>query len=279
MGIVIDTHAQLWTKEALATFPEPMLRTYREMFGDYLTPSLEETIEDMDKAGVAQSVVVAIDAETTIGYKLPNEMIADAVSQYPDRLIGFAGVDPRKGKIAVDELKNAVEELGMRGIKVMPHLHDVKPNDPMMYPIYEVAQRLSVPVLFHSGTQYHHGTRLRCCRPIDIDDVAVDFPDLPLIIAHFGWPWIGEALALAMRHPNVYINVAGRPAGDRVTAVPDHWVTVSMQRQATSRSVSISSRLMMKGGMRIITSPRGRRSTPWRRASMATFMPIRSPAG
>jgi len=209
MGIVIDTHAQLWTKEALATFPDFMLQTYREMFGDYLTPSIEETIEDMERAGVEQSVVVAIDAETTIGYKLPNEVIADAVSQYPTRLIGFAGVDPRKGKMAVSELRMAVEELGMRGVKIMPHLHDVRPNDPIMYPLYEVAQKLSVPVLFHSGTQYHRGTRLRCCRPADIDDVAVDFPDLSLIIAHFGWPWMGEALALAMRHPNVYINVAG----------------------------------------------------------------------
>lgn len=209
MGVVVDTHSQLWTKEAFSSFPDFMLEMYREIFGDYLTPSLEETIEDMDKAGVAQSVVVAIDAETTIGYKLPNELVADAVKQYPDRLIGFAGIDPRKGKMAIKELRRAVEELGLRGLKILPHLHDVRPNDPIMYPIYEMAQKLSIPVLFHSGTQYHKGTRLRCCRPIYLDDVAVDFPDLPLIIAHFGWPWVGEALALAMRHENVYINVAG----------------------------------------------------------------------
>ena len=207
--MIIDTHSQLWTKEALETFPDFMLESYKKMFGEHLTPTIEDTIKDMDEAGVDKAVIVAVDAETTFGFKTPNELVAEAVKKYPDRLIGFAGVDPRKGKLALDELEYAVKELGMKGLKFIPHLNELRTNDPLFYPIYELAQDLGIPVLFHTGNQFHAGTRLKYCHPIDLDDVAVDFPRLKIVAAHFGWPWVEEAIALALRHENVYLNVAG----------------------------------------------------------------------
>ncbi|MHA1593746.1 MAG: amidohydrolase family protein [Candidatus Baldrarchaeia archaeon] len=217
---IIDTHSQLWIKEAIERTPLEMFGPYADVFKglkDIKTAlekfasafTVETIIKDMDAAGVTMAVVVGIDAETTYNYKIPNELVAETVKKYPDRLIGFAGVDPRKGQIAVRELEHAIQDLELKGVKLLPHLMELFPNDPICYPIYEKAEELGVPVLFHTGNQFHRGTRLKYCRPLYLDDVAVDFPKLKIIIAHFGWPWTEETLALALRHPNVYFNIAG----------------------------------------------------------------------
>ncbi|MEJ2068650.1 MAG: amidohydrolase family protein, partial [Deltaproteobacteria bacterium] len=82
-------------------------------------------------------------------------------------------------------------------------------NDKKAYPLYEAAQELNVPVLFHTGTQFHAGTKIKYCRPLFVDEVAVDFPRLKLVIAHFGYPWWEEAMAVVRRNPFVYFNIAG----------------------------------------------------------------------
>ncbi|MDD5748016.1 MAG: amidohydrolase family protein [Actinomycetota bacterium] len=205
---IIDTHSQLWTKEAIASMPEDMRDSHIRIFGNNL-PTIADTIADMDESGVEKSVIVAIDAETKWNYRVSNEMVAEAVSSNPDRFIGFASVDPNKGKIAERELRHAVEKLGLRGLKILPHLVELKPNDKQMYGVYKEACDLGIPVLFHTGTQFHAGTKLKYSKPIDIDDVAVDLPELKIIIAHFGWPWYEEAMAVVQRNQNVYFNIAG----------------------------------------------------------------------
>jgi predicted TIM-barrel fold metal-dependent hydrolase len=205
---VIDTHAQLWTAEAIMSMPEAMRENYVRVFANNL-PTIDDTIKDMDAAGVSMSVIVAVDAEVQWGYRVSNELVAETVRKNPDRLIGFASVDPNKGDAARKELRRAVRDDGMRGLKLVPHLCEIQVNEPVMYPLYEESQELGIPVLFHMGTQFHSGTKLKFCRPIDVDEVAVDFPDLKLIIAHFGWPWYEEALAVAHRNLNVYFNIAG----------------------------------------------------------------------
>ncbi len=207
--MIIDTHAQLWTAEALQTLPPAMKKSYEAVFAGLQGQTLETTIQDMDAAGVDKSVVVAIDAETTYNYRVPDELVAQAVASYPDRLIGFAGGDPHKGKAAARALERAVKELGLKGLKLMPHLAELNPNDRQYYPLYEKACELDIPVLLHMGTQYHAGTRIKYCHPLYMDDVAIDFPDLKIIIAHFGWPWTGDTIAVALRHKNVYFNIAG----------------------------------------------------------------------
>jgi hypothetical protein len=207
--MVVDTHAQLWTKEVVESMPEDMVKSYSKVFGKDFNISVEMMIASMDSAGVDRAVVVGVDAETTFNYKVSNEAVYNAVSESDGRLIGFAGVDPHKGRIALKELERAVDEMGMKGLKLMPHLHMLNPNDEKMYPLYRLANELGIPVLFHTGTQFHAGTKIRYCKPIYIDDVAVDFPDLKLIIAHFGYPWYEEALAVVRRNENVFFNIAG----------------------------------------------------------------------
>jgi hypothetical protein len=186
-----------------------MLRSYEEKFKGVKSFELEEIIADMDRAGVDKSVIVGIDAETVSRYKVPNELVADAVRRFPDRLIGFAGVDPHKGVLAVDELARSVEKMGLAGAKFIPHLLEIQPNDPRMYPVLQKAQELNIPVLFHTGTHFHTGARLKYCHPESLDDVAIDFPDLKIIAAHFGFPWFYEALSVVQKNENMYFNIAG----------------------------------------------------------------------
>jgi uncharacterized protein len=207
--MIIDTHSQLWTKEAIESFPKAMAEGYKAMFKDMGFPSIEDTLKDMDAAGVDKAVIVAVDAETIHNYRVSNDLVAETVSKYPDRLIGFASVDPHKGDKGVKELERAVTDLKLRGLKLLPHLVELDINDQKIYPLYEAAQELGVPVLFHTGTQFHFGTKIKYCRPLFVDDVAVDFPRLKLVIAHFGYPWWEEALAVVRRNPFVYFNIAG----------------------------------------------------------------------
>ncbi len=190
------------------SMPEAMREGYVKVFGSNL-PTIDDTIGDMDLAGVELSVLVAIDAESVWSYRVSNELVAEKVREHPDRFIGFASVDPNKGAPAVRELRRAVEQDGMVGLKILPHLVELRASDRAMYPVYEEARSLGIPVLFHMGTQFHTGTKLKFARPLDVDEVAVDFPGLKLIIAHFGWPWYEEAMAVAHRNEHVYFNIAG----------------------------------------------------------------------
>ncbi len=206
--MIIDTHAQLNTREAVEKLPEHLIAGYTMLFSDIDNLGLEHNIKDMDEAGVDKSVIVAIDAETPHNYRVPNELVADAVKQYPDRLIGFASVDPHRDECA-DELDNAVKNLGLRGLKLVPNLIEMNADDRRIYPLYETARDLGIPVLFHTGTLFYTGIKLKYGQPLPIDDVAIDFPGLTIIMAHFGFPWFHEAMAIAQRNPNVYINLAG----------------------------------------------------------------------
>jgi len=207
--MIIDTHSQLFTKEALKSFPPAMLAGYEKMFKGIRVFELDDILSDMDRAGVDKTVIVAVDAETTYHYKVPNELISQAVNRYPNRFIGFAGVDPHKGLLAIDEVVRSFDQLGLSGLKFIPHLTEMAPNDPRMYPVLEKAQELNMPVLFHTGTHFHAGARLKYCRPEYLDDIAIDFPELRIIAAHFGFPWFYEAMAVVQKNANVYFNIAG----------------------------------------------------------------------
>ncbi|MEA3470779.1 MAG: amidohydrolase family protein [Thermodesulfobacteriota bacterium] len=207
--MIIDTHSQLFTKEAIESLPEEMALGYQLMFKDMKYPDITDTLKDMEDAGVDMSVIVAIDAETTFNYRVSNDLVAETVGRYPDKFIGFASVDPHKGVMAAAEMERAINDLGLKGLKVLPHLIKSNPNDPVMYPLYEIAQDAGIPVLFHTGTQFHAGTKIKYCMPIYLDDVAVDFPRMKIVMAHFGYPWFYEGMSVVLRNPNVFFNIAG----------------------------------------------------------------------
>jgi len=144
----------------------------------------------------------------------PMEIIERARA-HTDILIPFGSVDPARGAEAVRMAKRQIEA-GAKGFKFHPSSQAFMPNDPSVYPVYEVIQEAGLPALFHSGqtgagagTRGGGGIRLKYSNPMYLDDVAVDFPDMPIILAHPSFPWQEEALSVATHKPQVYIDLSG----------------------------------------------------------------------
>ncbi|MGB3909078.1 MAG: amidohydrolase family protein [Pseudolysinimonas sp.] len=163
------------------------------------------------------AVVFTVDHELTTGHPpLSNRLIAEQAAEYTDILVPFGSLDPARGDQAVREARILVEDYGIKGFKFHPNLQGFLPNSPAAYPLYAEIQDLGVPALFHvgqcgigAGMRGSAGIRLKYSHPLAIDDVAVDFPDLKIVMAHPAFPWQDEALAVASRHSNVFIDLSG----------------------------------------------------------------------
>jgi predicted TIM-barrel fold metal-dependent hydrolase len=163
------------------------------------------------------AVVFTVDAEAATGHPpISNEEVAAACAEHPDVLIPFASLDPHRGRAAVNQARRLVTKHGVRGFKFHPSLQAFHPNDPLAYPLYEAIEELRVPALFHTGqtgigvgVPGGGGIRLKYSNPLDVDDVAADFPGMPIVLAHPSFPWQDEALAVATHKPNVHIDLSG----------------------------------------------------------------------
>ena len=165
----------------------------------------------MDSAGIERSVLVA----TKTGqlglpgsWHLPYEIVARAVQQYPNRFSALAGLDPTEGMAGVRAFERAVREDGFVGAHFYPHWFELAPDHARWYPFYAKCVELDVPVQLQVGQSlvYDPARRLRSVgRPITLDNVACDFPELKLVGIHVGIPWTDEMIAMAWKHPNVYI--------------------------------------------------------------------------
>ena len=184
------------------------LQDIYDMTGDRL-------IRDMDEAGVDRVMIMPIDwglvrpfqGTGTMGIWEQHELHAAVARKHPDRIVTFACFDPRRPN-AANLLERAVEELGVVGLKVHPAA-GFFPNDRMVYPMYEKAQRLGLPVMVHTGPE-PKPLYSRHCQPVYLDDVAADFPDLTLILAHAGMgAWWQEAAGIAAVSPNVHLEFSG----------------------------------------------------------------------
>jgi len=150
-----------------------------------------------------------------------NEFVA-ALCQGEPRLIPFASINPFLTTDLVAELDRLVGELGFRGVKLYPPYQHFYPNDSRLYPLYARAQALGLPVMFHTGSSVFKGVRLKYADPLLLDDVAADFPDLKIIMAHSGrGAWYNQAFLLARLHPNVYMEVSGLPPHKLLDYFPD----------------------------------------------------------
>jgi predicted TIM-barrel fold metal-dependent hydrolase len=160
--------------------------------------------------------VFTVDAGTATGHPaLSSAEIADAAAGYPDVLIPFGSIDPHAGG-AVRRIRSLVAEHGVRGFKFHPSLQAFEPNDRSFYPIYDAVAELGVPALFHTGQSGigaglpgGRGIKLRYSNPMLIDDVAADFPELTIVLAHPSVPWQDEAISIATHKANVYIDLSG----------------------------------------------------------------------
>lgn len=204
-GIDFHTHPLL-VREMVALHPE-LLKAERETFfiGNNLQP-LETFHLELDLAGLEKAVVLPIDASASGVTVWNNEQIAE-LCRASARLIGFASVDPYR-EDGPAQLEYAVRNLGLRGLKLNPGMQKFYPDDKLAYPLYETARDLAIPVLFHAGMSWEPGTRLQYGHPLRFENVAADFPALRIVLAHLAWPWVVEAVALALRYPNVYLDTS-----------------------------------------------------------------------
>lgn len=179
-------------------------------------PTIAETAAHYREQNIA-AVIFPVDAERETGYRrYNNDEVAEQVAENSDVLIQFASIDPWKGKMAAREARRLIRDFGVRGFKFHPTIQAFWANDRMAYPFYEVLEEEGAITLFHtgqtgvgSGMHGGMGMRLKYSHPMTIDDVAVDFPDLKIIMAHPSFPWQEEALAVAQHKPNVYIDLSG----------------------------------------------------------------------
>ncbi|TAK40573.1 MAG: amidohydrolase, partial [Betaproteobacteria bacterium] len=148
--------------------------------------------------------------------RISNEEVAESAHEHADICIPFASIDPARGKMGVREARRLIKEFGVRGFKFHPIIQGFFPNDRDVYPLYEVIADAKLPALFHTGQTGigagmpgGGGLRLKYGNPIYLDDVAADFPDLPIVLAHPSVPWQEEQLSVALHKPNVYIDLSG----------------------------------------------------------------------
>jgi predicted TIM-barrel fold metal-dependent hydrolase len=161
-------------------------------------------------------VVFTVD-ETLSGMpRLSNDQVIDFANSNPDIAIAFASINPARGAEGVREARRLVEAGLVRGLKLHPPIMEFYPNDRVAYPLYEVFAEARLPVLFHTGhsgigtgMRGGGGIRLKYGNPMPIDDVAVDFPDMPIVMAHPSFPWQDEAISICLHKPQVYIDLSG----------------------------------------------------------------------
>ncbi|GAB4349211.1 MAG: amidohydrolase family protein [Candidatus Abyssubacteria bacterium] len=221
--MIIDVHIHPFCKEA-TVIPSPeeaLLRMYghdEERFGPLLAAfqwifrekSLDDIIREMDDAGIDKAVIVAADYSTAYGtVVVTNEDVARMAQLHPDRFIPFCSVDPAMGRLAVDNLERAVKEFGARGLKLVPPMQGFRFDDERYHPLWKMAADLDIIVWTHAAHQRSTpGTDARLGQPMLIEPVALKFPGLKIVLGHCGFPWVWESWSMAVRHPNVYVDIS-----------------------------------------------------------------------
>ncbi|MDJ0700205.1 MAG: amidohydrolase family protein [Woeseiaceae bacterium] len=207
--MIIDAWAQHPT---LRHARDPMfasLRRWTRSEAPTAEPPVSTTIAALDQARVDKALISAWVAPGKV--MISNDEVAAFVAEFPDRLVGIGSVDIAKPMQAVAEVRRCVDDLGFKGIRVLPWLWEKPPTDPLFYPVFTACCDLGVPFCTQIG---HTGPLMssEVGRPIYLDRVALDFPELTIVGGHIGYPWTDEAIAVATKHENVFIDTSAYTA-------------------------------------------------------------------
>jgi predicted TIM-barrel fold metal-dependent hydrolase len=210
----IDVHVHAWAPGA--AHDDPMLVQATKYFGDVKAP---ETLDDMAtyyRERRMACVVFTVDGKNQTKAHVTNDEVLAFAERNDDIVIPFVSVDPTRGAEGVKEAQRLIATGKVRGFKLHPQTQAFYANDPAIYPFYEVVEAAKLPIIVHSGhsgmgtgMRGGGGIRLKYGNPMLLDDVAVDFPDMPIIIAHPSFPWQDEALSVCLHKPQVYIDLSG----------------------------------------------------------------------
>src|ERR1700728_1840702 len=210
--VAIDTHVHI-EPEPTGNAAEEAARKY---FGNAGVSYGREELAEYYRSRKIGCVVFSVDERLTGRPQVSNDDVIAFAAENSDIMMAFASVDPLRGAEAVKEARHLIATGGIRGFKLHPPLQQFFPNDKAAYPFYEVIAEAKLPVIFHTGHSGigtgmpgGGGVRLKYGTPMDIDDVAVDFPDMPIIMAHPSFPWQDEAISVCLHKPKVYIDLSG----------------------------------------------------------------------
>ena len=201
----IDAVVNLWTPEVVRGLPKHMATFWKHMGIERkyseIGVSVKELVASMKAADIEKGIMMAMSlGEFDVEY----EVVRDVVQEYPDIFYAIAGINPFTGMKGVRKLERAVKEYGFIGAHLYPHWFRTPPNDKIYYPFYAKCCELDVPIQIQIGHSAQTSVPT-VARPILLDEVSIYFPELKLIGIHIGWPWVEEAIAVAWKHPNVYL--------------------------------------------------------------------------
>lgn len=210
--IALDVHVHLeHTGELSAADAQA-----QQYFGASGTARDWQTLADYYRSRRMACVVFAVDETLSRRPSVPNDAVVQFAAEHADIAIPFASLNPTRGPDAVREAKQLVSAGAVRGLKLHPPLQQFFPNDRLAYPLYEVFAEARLPVIFHTGHSGigtgmpgGGGIRLKYGHPMPIDDVAADFPDMPIVLAHPSFPWQDEAISVCLHKPQVHIDLSG----------------------------------------------------------------------
>ncbi len=209
---ILDFHIHIGRSDQLTPW---IIEHFKETFSpeimtllDQITPQFLSDL--FGRQGVDKALVLAEISPKTTG-RIPSDYIAD-FCKGSDRFIPAGSIDLESDINPGLQTETCIKELGCRAIKLYPPYVHLFPDDPHILPVYEVAQGLDVPVMFHTGTSLFPGSRMKYANPLLLDEVAEDFPGLKIVMCHAGRPfWYKEAQWMLMRHKNTYIDISGIP--------------------------------------------------------------------
>ena len=209
--VAIDTHVHI-EPDAPDNAADEAARKY---FGEAGAPRDRQGLAQYYRSRNMGCIVFSVDERLTGRPQVPNEEVIALAAEHADIMLAFASVDPTRGFEASSEARRLINA-GVRGFKLHPPLMQFHANDRQAYPFYEAVAEAKLPVIFHTGhsgigtgMRGGGGVRLKYGNPMDIDDVAVDFPDMPIIMAHPSFPWQDEAISVCLHKPQVYIDLSG----------------------------------------------------------------------
>jgi uncharacterized protein len=171
--------------------------------------SEDDVIARLDEAGISRTLITGFDEYSSVHETfIPNELVANLAERHPDRFIPFFGADVLKGMDAVRELEQWVRGRGFRGLSLRPFMIGLPADDRRYYPLYAKCVELGIPLSIHSSANWTEVSVSDLGHPRHIDTVAADFPELEIVMSHAGYPWVLEAVLLAWKYPNVYLELA-----------------------------------------------------------------------
>lgn len=216
MIIDIHTHVGEYKKHYSEVFTRMFAGKFAEAdIAKMWTIIPEAFVKDLDEAGVDKAVIHTMDLRRRApGTKIDDEYVYNTyIKQYPDKFIAFSGIQAidssgRFSSEGLEQFERAVTQFGFRGLKANPNYSDYAPNDKSMYPFYQKAVELGVPVMLHMGTTGFNAAVFEYGNPKYLDDVALDFPGLKICAAHMSYPWQKQLFGLMRKCSNLYTDLA-----------------------------------------------------------------------